>query len=678
MMTKRKRCCMVLLSILPFLFSSCTKQTSDIILADVGPEKVTVTEFEHQLSKNSGGWEAAKKLSQAEKEKYLDLLVKFRLKILDAYRRGLDKDPEVLRDIQEYEPSLAASFFLDKVVVAPGLHLLYDRRKEEVRANHILFRFPPKPTPADTLAAWQKASDVLKRAMAGEDFAKLAEKFSDDYSTRRNGGDIYYFSSGFTVPGFEDACFHLQAGQIYPAPVRTPYGYHIIKLTDRKPSRGEVRASHMMVRFHEQPPAPEDTLKAYAKIKALEDSLRAGGDFAELAKAHSEDTGSAAAGGDLGFFERRRAVQPFDEAAFSLGVGQVSGIVRTQYGYHLIKLTAEKPMGSFDEMKSTLRDVYQKHRYTYDYENFIRAYKTAVGLRFDDEVVDTLVTDCDSTKTCADSLWDQGILGEIRKRPVFTFAADSVAVTLDSVMSVMRKDPEFSKTQLKADNIRKTLDKIAERSLIRYRTRNLESEYPEFKQTLKEYKEGVLLYRLEQQQVWNKVSVNDSLLHAYFEEHRNQYTMPDRVNFQEIYVSRDSNEVLGLLDSLKAGVEFGDLASRHTMRVKYRQTKGEWGFQTVGENDLAKKAWTLEVGQVSGIIRFQEGYSIIKVIGKEKSRPKTYEEALPDVSGQYHDYAANRLEEEWLGALRKEFKVTMWKENLGAAFVSPQQEKKEE
>jgi parvulin-like peptidyl-prolyl isomerase len=114
------------------------------------------------------------------------------------------------------------------------------------------------------------------------------------------------------------------------------------------------------------------------------------------------------------------------------------------------------------------------------------------------------------------------------------------------------------------------------------------------------------------------------------------------------------------------------------MRVKYRQTKGEWGFQTVGENDLAKKAWTLEVGQVSGIIRFQDGYSIIKVIGKEKSRPKTYEEALPDVSGQYHDYAANRLEEEWLGALRKEFKVTMWKENLGAAFVSPQQEKKEE
>jgi peptidyl-prolyl cis-trans isomerase SurA len=667
----------ILLGIFPLLLSSCTKQTSDIILADVGPEKVTVADFEHQLSKNNGGWEAAKNLPEAEKEKYLDLLVKFRLKILDAYQQGLDKDPEVLRDIQEYEPSLGASFFLDREVVAPGLRLLYERRKEEVRASHILFRFPPNPTPADTLTAWQKASDVLKRAMAGEDFEKLAEKFSEDYSTRRNGGDIYYFSSGFTVPSFEDACFHLQAGQIYPAPVRTPYGYHIIKLANRKPSRGEVKASHIMVRFHAQTPSPDDTLKAYAKIKSLQDSLRARGDFAELAKAHSEDAGSAAAGGDLGFIERRRAVQPFDEAAFSLGVGQVSGIVRTPFGYHLIKVTAEKPLGSFDEMKSALRDVYQKHRYTYDYDNFIRGYKAAVGFRFDSEVVDTLVSDCDSTKTCADSLWDRGIPGQIRQRPVFTFAADSVTVTLDSVVSLMRTDPEFSKTQLKANNIRKTLDRIAERSLIRYGTRNLESEYPEFKQTLKEYKEGVLLYRLEQQQVWNKVSVNDSLLHAYFQEHRGQYTMPDRVNFQEIFVSGDSSEALQLLDSLKAGVDFGDLAFRHTMRVNYKKNKGEWGFQTVGENDLAKKAWSLEIGQVSGIIRFQNGYSIIKVIGKEKSRLKTYEEALPDVSGQYHDYAANRLEEKWLDALQREFKVTLRKDNLRAAFVNPPQENEE-
>jgi peptidyl-prolyl cis-trans isomerase SurA len=677
MRTTQKTCWMILLGVFPFLLSSCTKQTSDIILADVGPEKVTVKDFERELSKNSGGWEAAKNLPEADKEKYLDLLVKFRLKILDAYQRGLDKDPEVLREIQEYEPSLAASFFLNKAVVAPGLRLLYDRRKEEIRASHILFRFPPNPTPADTLAAWQKASDMLKRVMAGEDFAKLAEKFSDDYSTRRNGGDIYYFSSGFTVPSFEDACFQLQAGQIYPRPVRTPYGYHVIKVTDRKPSRGEIRVSHIMVRFHEQLPTPEDTLKGYAEIKVLQDSLRAGSDFAELAKAHSEDAGSAAAGGDLGFIGRRRAVQPFDEAAFSLRVGQVSGIVRTPFGYHLIKVTAEKPLGSFDEMKSTLRDVYQKHRYTYDYDNFIRGYKASVGFKFNDEVVDTLVSDSDSTKTCADSLWNRGIPSQIRQRPVFTFAADSVRVTLDSVISVMRKDPEFSKTPLKADDIRRTVEKIAERSLIWYRTRNLESEYPEFKQTLREYKEGILLYKLEQQQVWNKVSVNDSLLHAYFEEHRGQYTTPDRVNFQEIYVSGDSSKALQLLDSLKAGVEFGDLASRHTMRGNYKDNKGEWGFQTVGENELTQKAWTLEVGQVSGIIRFQKGYSIIKVIGKEKSRLKTYEEALSDVSGQYHDYAANRLEEKWLDALRKEFKVTLRKENLRAAFVNPPQEKED-
>jgi peptidyl-prolyl cis-trans isomerase SurA len=675
MTTKPQTCCKTLVGILVLLFSSCTKQTSDIILVDVGPEKLTVADFEHQLSKNNGGWEAAKNLPETEKEKYLDLLVKFRLKILDAYQRGLDKDPEVLREMQEYEPSLAASIFLDRVVVQPGLRLLYERRKEEIRASHILFRLSPKPSPSDTLTAYQKALDALKSAAAGEDFAKLAEELSEDFSTRQNGGDVYYFSSGFNLPAFEDACFQLQAGQLYPAPVRTRYGYHIIKLTDRKPSRGEIRASHIMARFHSQEPTPEDTLKAYSKIKALEDSLRAGTDFADLARRHSEDAKSAAVGGDLGFFERRRTVQPFDEAAFSLGVGMVSGIVRTAYGYHLIKLTAEKPLSSFKEMNSTLRDVYQKQRYTYDYEEFLHSYKAAVGFRLDGEAVNTLVSHSDSTKTCADSLWDQAVSDRIRQRVVFAFAGDSV--TLDSVISVMKKDPEFSKTVLKAENIRRAVDRVAERSLIRHRTRNIESEYPEFRRTLNEYKEGILLYKLEQQQVWNKISVNDSVLHAYFEDHRQQYTTPDRVNFREIYLTGDSSVAFRLLDSLSTGVDFEDLASRHTMRVKYKGTKGEWGFHPVSENDLTQKSWTLDVGQISGVIPFENGYSILEVIGKENSRPKTYEEALPEISGHYHDYAANRFEEEWLNALSKQFKVTVWKENLGAAFVTPPKEEEE-
>jgi peptidyl-prolyl cis-trans isomerase SurA len=664
---------LTLLCTVSFFLNGCTKQVSDIILADIGPEKLTVAEYERQLSKNNGGWEAAKSLPIEEKEKFLDLLVKFRLKLLDAYQRGLDKDPEVVNEMQEYRSSLATSYFLDKVVVTPGLRLMYERRKEELRASHILFRLPRVPTPEDTLTAWQKADAVLKQANAGEDFAKLAGQFSEDRSSSEKGGDVYYFTSGATVPRFEDACYELQPGRIYPMPVRTRFGYHVIKLTDRRPNRGQVRASHIMIRFDSS--SPQDTLKAYNTIRALQDSLKAGIDFADLAKRHSQHAGSAAAGGDLGFFERRRGAEPFDEAAFSLRVGEVSGIVKTSYGYHLIKVTDEKPLGSFEEMKTALREQYQNTRYTYDYENYLQDYKAAVGFRFSEDVVDTLLSRSDSAKTSADSLWDRDIPKRIREKPVFFFAADSVS--LDSVIEIMKKDPEFNNTQLKSDNIRKTLDRIAERSLMRYRTRNIEAEYPEFKQTLKEYEEGVLLYKSEQRHVWDKISTSDSLLRDFYEKHRERYTTVDSVNIREIYVSKDSSKALQLLDSLKAGVDFGDLASRHTERPNLRKAKGEWGYHAASESDLTRTAWSMEIGQVSGVLRYPPGYSIISVIGKEKSRFKTFEEALPELAGHYHDETASRLEEEWLNMLRKQFKVVVWKEKLTDTFVKPPQEKTE-
>jgi peptidyl-prolyl cis-trans isomerase SurA len=664
---------LLLSSIIAFLFIGCSKRVGNIILADIGPETITTADFERELSKNNGGWEAAKSLPMAEKEKFLDLLVKFRLKLLDAYQHGMDRDPDVVKEMQEYNSSLATSFFLDRKIIAPGIRLLYDRRKEEIRASHILFRFPPKPKPSDTLAAWQRASDVLKKARAGGDFAELAKQFSDDYVTRQKGGDLYYFSSGFMVPAFEDACFQLQPGEIYPVPVRTPFGYHVIKLTDRKPNRGQIRASHLMIRFESAAPTPEDTLKAYNAIKALQDSLRAGGDFGQLARRHSQDVGSAAVGGDLGFFERRRITQAFDAAAFSLRVGEVPGIVRTPYGYHLIRVTDEKLISSFEEMESSLRELYQKVRYRYDYENLLQRYKTTVGFKFNEDIVDTLLSCCDSTKTLADSLWDRRISSEIRQQPVFSFATEWVS--LDSVISAMKKDPEFSKTRLTPEDIRSALGRVADRSLIQYRTRNIETEYPDFKRTLKEYEEGVLLYKSEQREVWDKISTNDSLLRGYYEEHRERYTTPDSVNFREIYISRDSSKALQLLDSLRAGVDFGDLAFRHTERATYRSAKGEWGFHAVGENNITEKAWTMEVGEVSGVFPDKAGYSVIEVIAKKKSRFKTFEEALPEVAGEYHDEAASRLEDEWLNRLRGEFKVSVWKDKLSDAFTGPPEKK---
>ena len=231
--------------------------------------------------------------------------------------------------------------------------------------------------------------------------------------------------------------------------------------------------------------------------------------------------------------------------------------------------------------------------------------------------------------------------------------------------------------QSKSANVLKALDRIGERSLIQYKTRNIDADFPEFKRTLKEYEEGVLLYKSEQQQVWSKIVTNDSLLRDYFEKNRERYNTTHRVSFTEIFVLSDSAQALQLLDSLKAGEDFSDLAVRRSDRPMVEEHKGEWSLRAADENTLTRKAAMMQVGEISEPIRFEGGYSIIKVSANEPTRPKTYEEAAAEVAGHYHDYVSNRLEEEWLRGLRQVFRVVVQPEKLQAAFTRAPQEKEE-
>lgn len=232
----------------------------------------------------------------------------------------------------------------EKGLTGPGVKLLPDRRQEEVRTQHILVSMKPSASPEDTLKAYMKAVDIIRRARAGENFDSLVIQNSDDPAARENRGDDYYFTSGQLVTPFEDAAYSMRKGEITPAPVRTVFGYFIIKLTDRKPNPGSIKVRHIMTRLQVPNTDSVDTATALVRIRALQDSLKKGCEFSNLARKCSEDNGSAGNGGDLGWFERRRWVKPFDEAAFTLKPGEISDIVQTPYGFHIIKCDGLRPL----------------------------------------------------------------------------------------------------------------------------------------------------------------------------------------------------------------------------------------------------------------------------------------------------------------------------------------------
>jgi len=315
-----------------FLFFTAPAFTQDVV-AEYGKYKITLDEFEHAYAKNAGGWERATKDSLPDFKNFLDLYIKFKMKLRDAQVRGYEKDENLMKELKDYQKQVGVSYIIEKQLNEPGLKRLYERRKEELRVSHIMIR----PDTSGDDAARQKAAAILDSIKNGASYEEMAKKYSDDKFSGPSGGDIYFVTAGLLPYEFEDAMYSLNEGDIYPEPLKTRYGYHLIKVTKRQPRIPKIKARHILISFMN---AENKMDSAGAKLTAdsVLAELKAGKSFDELVQKYSDDTGTKEKMGDLGFFERRMMVKEFDEAAFNLEVGEISDIVQTNFGYHIIKL----------------------------------------------------------------------------------------------------------------------------------------------------------------------------------------------------------------------------------------------------------------------------------------------------------------------------------------------------
>ncbi len=551
--------------ILSWSLNGCAPKTQDTLVASIGSTPITLGDYEKLYVKSNGSRDAGAQASPEERQKFLDLMIKYRLKLTDAYQKGMDKRSDLLAEIQQYKGSLAASYLTDRVLVTPAVRQMYDRSREELRASHILLTFTQGATAEDSAAVYKRAAEILAELKAGKDFGQIAVNESQDPGAKQNRGDLYYFSVARMVPEFEDAAYALKVGEVTSTPVKTRFGLHIIKVTERKPSSGERRCSHIMIRFPSMSPSPDDTAAALAKIMPLVDSVKQGVDFAELARRHSEDGGSSNQGGDLGWFSRGRWPQPFDEAAFHLKVGETSPVIRTAYGYHIINCSETRPPKTFDEARQELQNKYQEQRFPARYAEFLAGMRTEVGFVRIDSVATQFTTSFDSTKTTRDSAWTDTLGTAFRRAAMFRVHSGPISV--DSVIGIIRSHLEWSNLSLHRITLSSTLDKIAEQIVFSAKADLLEKQDPEFAALLREYREGILLYQAEQEQVWNRVATNDTVLRDYFEQNRNKFTYPDRVRFTEIRAANET-QAKNIRNALDAGLTFEQIVREDSVRMK--------------------------------------------------------------------------------------------------------------
>jgi len=643
--------------VLAFLFTSCAPKHSEIVLAKYGDREITMGEFENVYAKNAGGVEKARVDSLQKLQNFLDLYVNFKMKLRDAEVRNYASSKELSDELLDYKKKVGVTYLLEKQLVEPGMKQLYERRKTELRVSHIMIR--PDSTGED--AARKSAQNVLDSIKAGKSFEEMVEKYTHDVYSRSTGGDIFYVTAGMLPGEFEDACYNTPVGQVYPEVVKTNFGFHIIKVTDKKERRPEIRASHILVDFMNDE-GVADSAAAAARIDSVKKQLDNGADFAELVQKYSDDTGSKGQGGDLGFFQRRMMVKEFDETAFSLNVGETSGIVKTNYGYHIIRVTEVKPYPSYESNKEELKNIYKQLRYNAEHAKLIESLRQKYNYKLNEGSVETAAASTDTLKV-SESLGEA--VNGMKSEPLFSYSGKTV--TMGEFIDKAVSSSDFVNRSADKSFYYDALNKISGDLLLEEEALNLEKTSPEFASLMEDYRNGIYIFKLQDEEVWSKVKTDSIRLREFYEKTKENYVSPDRVNFSEIFTRKDSlaNHYYSLL---KNGEDFDKLAEQYTERPGYKEKAGNYGLTDPKNNKLAESADKLNPGEYSSPVNQGGGYSIVKLISREPSRLKTFEEAKAEVSGAFQEAESKRIEQEYLDNLNSRYKPEKYYDKLEQAF----------
>lgn len=581
-------------------------------------------------------------------DNYLKQFTAFKLKVADAMAAGIDTTKAFRTELSGYRDQLALNYLTDTQTREKLLQKAYLRSLTEINAWHILIALPQEASPSDTLKAWQKAIDIRDRIITGESFESVARGTSDDKSVKINGGNLGYFSAFQMIMPFEDAAYSLKTGTV-SQPVRTPYGYHIIMVTDKRPSKGRIKVAHIMKAV---PPGTDEKVEKLAEnqIDSIYNLLRAGASFQDLARKFSDHKESAARGGELNWFGTGEIVSDFSEAAFALtDTGTFTKPVRTLYGWHIIKLLNKKTPGTFEESRSFLESkINQSYLNSLSKKSFVEKLKKDYNFHLDDaayrwfiEHTDTLIIH--GLKTYDRSAIPSGI--------IYSFANQHVT-TVDFA-GYLEKRGSMVITKDSSKFISRMLDLKVTEHMIEYENSMLEKKYPEFRYLMNEFHDGMLLFEISEKKVWNRVSSDSSGIHQFYEEHKNNWLTKSGIE-AKVYILKqtvDGEKALSAaFNRYSQKQEFDNELLKKFNRPNDTVLIIKEGTWYKGDNaDIDRLMW--KTGLQSFIMNnFPSMIFIKKVIDPI---PLKFEKAQGEVMSSYQEY----LENEWIGQLNKKYDV---------------------
>lgn len=622
---------------LGILFSSAAQQ-KDEVLVTIGGQPVGLEEFVRIYRKNNENLQNPedKKSPQA----YLDLFVNFKLKVLEAQQLGLDTAQSFRNELAGYRRELAAPYLTDVQLNEQLVQETYRRMTREVNASHILVALPENSSPADTLAAYQRTAEIRRQLLGGVDFNQAAEKWSHDPSAKNNHGNLGWFTVFQMVYPFEEAAYTTPVGEI-SQPVRSAFGYHLVKVNGAREARGEIKVAHIMKAFP-QNATPAQKAAAHRSADSIYVLLQNGANFAELARTLSDDQRSAASGGEMPWFSAAVMIPQFAEPAFALKKnGDVTPPFETSFGFHLLKRLDYRPVPAFAEVKPLLEEKIRRdpERSNHSRERFIEKLKNEYGFRPNTAATETFLN------------WAPNHLRERHFEIPAGFTGDETLFTLAGQNFTTRQFAGFLQKEIfEADlpvdqQLREKLNRWEEQSIMEYEEQQLERKHPDFKYLLQEYHDGLLLFAISEQKIWQPAAADSAGLLQFYQKNKGKYRWEER--FKGLIVKCADPETRNQVDQyFEAGIpvnEILDMVNQSQLRVEITPGAWEKGEDPVVDYYVWNGPKPEELDEVLHFIRGDLA----------KNEPKTLEEARGFYIADYQKY----LEDTWVARLRKKFPV---------------------
>lgn len=647
-----------------FFAAAALAQDTDPVLFTVKNNPVRVSEFKYIYAKTN---QDKADFSEASLREYLDLYVKFKLKVQKARDMKLDTVSATRIELEGYRRQLANSYLVDREVTDKLVREVYDHMQQDVDISHIFIACDRNAPAKDTLAAYNRAANLLRLIRSGKSFDQIAVDSSQDKTVRDNRGNLG-FVTAMLPDGYyamEKAVYTARPGAI-TGPVRSNSGYHIVRVNGFRPARGEVEVAQIMIRKGD---SEEKNVMARRRADSVYVALQTGQKWEDLCLRYSDDKVTAPKGGYIGFFGLNRYQKPFEDAAFGLAAdGNYSRPVETTIGYHIIKRISHRGTGTFEQAKRALTErVKRDSRSEMAKQSMIGRIKREGNFKEDLALLDQWASrQHDSLfhtfRWKPDPARPTAILVQFGPYKTYTLAEFE-----DYCARASRE-----RMRGKGYDVRETINKLykswTDEITMQYEETQLERKYPEFKSLMREYEEGILLFDATKQYVWDRANTDTVGLEKYFREHlAAKYRWDERARVTYYTVKSDDAKLVQKIREYAAKKSAADVLKKFNTEAQPDLVSFMEKTMEKGKNKDLEGKWMAGAMNDSQVDATAKITAFFKVESILPPGPKALSDARGYAVADYQDY----LEQQWIEELRQAYPVQVNEQALQTLVKKP-------